>query len=204
MRRLAFPRTVGVVKGRVATAEDLQRCAQTLTDGFAADPVWSWAFPDRDRLEVWWRFWVGGALPQGWVRVVGDADSVAVWIPPSGHECAPEDEPHVEALVRALAGERAPLVLGVLDRFERNHPRTLPHYYLSLLATADRARGRGVGMELLAESLALIDVEGAAAYLESSNPANLSRYEGVGFRAVGEFMLPDGVAVVTTMWRDPR
>jgi hypothetical protein len=42
------------------------------------------------------------------------------------------------------------------------------------------------------------------AYLESTNPANLRRYEGVGFAASGTFELPDGGPTVTTMWREPR
>jgi len=64
-------------------------------------------------------------------------------------------------------------------------------------------RGNGLGMALLAESLALIDAEGMPAYLGSSNPANDARYEGVGFRKVGAFTTPDGAHTVATMWREP-
>ena len=48
------------------------------------------------------------------------------------------------------------------------------------LLVADPARMR---------NLARIDAEGVAAYLESSNPSNLSPYENVGFVACGEFEL---------------
>jgi hypothetical protein len=41
------------------------------------------------------------------------------------------------------------------------------------------------------------------AYLESTNPANDRRYEGVGFERVGEFSTPDGQHMVSTMWRGP-
>jgi predicted GNAT family acetyltransferase len=58
-------------------------------------------------------------------------------------------------------------------------------------------------MRLLAENLARIDAEGMPAYLESSNPVNDRRYEGVGFERVGEFSTPDGAHTVTTMWREP-
>jgi GNAT superfamily N-acetyltransferase len=195
---------VHTVRARTATARDLHAATRTLTEAFLSDPVWGWAFPDRDRLEVWWRFWVSSALPQGWVRVTGDVDAIAVWIPPGGYECAPEDEPHVGPLLRAHVGDRTPLVLDTLGRLEANHPRATAHYYLSLLATADRSRGRGLGMNLMAENLASIDAEGMPAYLESSNPANIGRYESLGFSAMGEFKLPDDVATVTTMWRDPQ
>jgi predicted GNAT family acetyltransferase len=58
-------------------------------------------------------------------------------------------------------------------------------------------------MALLSENLQRIDAGGAAAYLESSNPANDRRYESVGFRRTGAFTTPDGERAVTTMWRDP-
>jgi hypothetical protein len=41
------------------------------------------------------------------------------------------------------------------------------------------------------------------AYLESTNPANLSRYEALGFARIGEFG-PDGGPLITTMWREAR
>ena len=59
-------------------------------------------------------------------------------------------------------------------------------------------------MALLADNLARIDREGAAAYLESTNPANLARYRSVGFVDLGSFTLGDDGPVVTTMWREPR
>jgi GNAT superfamily N-acetyltransferase len=189
---------------RVAGRADLQAVTTVLADAFADDPVWSWAFPEPDRLAVWWRFWVGAAIPQGGVRVAAALEAAAVWIPPGGQECFPEDEAHVEPLTRALAGDRADAVLETLERFEVNHPRDEPHHYLSLLGTASTHRGRGLGMMLLEENLQRIDDEHAAAYLESSNPANLARYERVGFAPRGEFILPDGDVTVTTMWRPAR
>ena len=191
------------VEVRAAKPGDVQAATVTLADAFGADPVWSWAFPQHDQLQVWWRFWIAGAVPQGWVRMTESAESVSVWIPPGGTECAPEDEPHIEPLLQALIGTRAGVVLETLERFEHHHPRETPHYYLSLLGTASSHRGKGLGMALLAENLARIDEQRGAAYLESSNPANLGRYETVGFVPVGEFRLPQGDVVVTTMWRDP-
>jgi len=191
------------MKVRTATADDLQAISVTLAGAFERDPVWSWAFPHRDQLEVWWRFWVAAAIPQGEVLLTDDAEAVAVWLPPGGYEVAPEDEPHIEPLLRALIGDRAPLVAEVLASFEANHPDG-SYAYLTLLGTAPGHRGRGVGMALLAESLARIDARHEPAYLESSNPVNISRYESVGFVPIGAFELPEGQGTVTTMWRAAR
>jgi GNAT superfamily N-acetyltransferase len=193
------------MESRAATSEDLQAIAVTLVGAFAHDPVWSWAFPERDQLEVWWRFWVAMAIPQGAVRMTEHAEAVTVWIPPGGYELAPVDEPHVAPLLRALIGERAHLILELLDCFEANHPpASPPYYFLTAFGTAPEHRGHGVGMALLTETLGRIDAEHAPAYLESSNPVNIPRYESVGFVARDTFELPEDNGTVTTMWRDPR
>ena len=59
-------------------------------------------------------------------------------------------------------------------------------------------------MGLLAENLARIDELGMPAYLESSNPKNVARYERLGFERIGEFTTPDASRAVATMWREPR
>jgi len=58
-------------------------------------------------------------------------------------------------------------------------------------------------MGLLAGTLARIDALGAAAYLESTNPANNGRYHSAGFAPRAEITMPTG-HVVTTMWRPAR
>lgn len=188
---------------RIASVADLDAVTATLTAAFEDDPLWGWAFPKRDDLAAWWRFLIASALRYPWVWVVEDYAAAAVWIPPGGVEVTPEEEARVEPLIGELCGERAPEVLTLLDRFESNHPQERPHYYLSLLGTDPKHRGRGVGMALLADNLRKIDAEGRPAYLESSNPANDHRYERQGFRQIGEFSRPDEGLAVATMWREP-
>jgi GNAT superfamily N-acetyltransferase len=187
---------------RRAEPGDLDGLTRLLTEAFRNDPIWGWAFPEEAGLEAWWRLYVGSALRYPWVWIAGDFAAAAMWIPPGGDELTDEEQAQVAPLVHALVGERAADVLALVDRFEEAHPRSEPHYYLSLLGTADRHRGKGIGMALLAESLAEIDRQGMAAYLESSNPANDRRYARAGFAPVGEFTTPDGARTVTTMWRD--
>jgi GNAT superfamily N-acetyltransferase len=188
---------------RSATDRDLEDVVATLVAAFAGDPLWRWAFPRLDDLAVLWRLCVGSALRYPWVRVLDGAAAAAVWIPPGGSELTAEEERALPALLQPLVGERAADVLELMGRFDAAHPDSPPHYYLSLLGTHPDQRGRGAGMGLLAESLALIDAEGMPAYLESSNPANDARYEGLGFVRTGSFTTPDGARTVATMWREP-
>ncbi len=169
---------------------------------FREDPLWSWALADPHGLTIWWRFLIESALRYPFVFVAGDRAAASVWIPPGGRELTAQEEQRVKPLLEELAGAHAPAVIELLARFDAVHPRDRPHYYLSLLGTHPQHRGRGLGMALLAENLAAIDAEGMPAYLESSNPDNVPRYERLGFERIGELSTPDGRHTVAAMWRE--
>lgn len=193
---------------RAATAADLDAVAALIAGAFYEDPVWAWAFPDDKRRfeqhRATWGFLIEAALDYGWVRVDDELRAAALWIPPGKPELGPEDAERFDGLLRELLGDNAGRALDTVERFDRAHPAEPPHFYLSLLGTHPDHRGRGLGMALLADSLARIDEQGAAAYLESTNPANHRRYEGVGFAPWGSFELGEDGPDVLQMWRDPR
>jgi GNAT superfamily N-acetyltransferase len=189
---------------RVAVPADLARITATLWAAFGEDPLWTWAFPGSEKLDVWWRFLVQSALRYPSVWVAGDYEAISVWIPPGGSELTEAEEQRVESLIDELLGPRAQQVIELIDSFDRSHPKDAPHYYLSLFGTHPARRGHGIGMRLLAENLARIDEQAMPAYLESSNPANDRRYERVGFERIGSFSTPDGSHAVSMMWREPR
>jgi GNAT superfamily N-acetyltransferase len=189
------------VEARVATRRDLDGVTETLWLAFADDPTWRWAFPEHEQLRGLWHLLVSSALRYPWVWIMGDYAAAAVWIPPHGTELTTDEEEQLEPLLDRLAGARAHEVMELMERFDASHPHGEPHYYLTLLGTHPDHRGRGIGMGLLSQNLARIDEEGAAAYLESTNPVNNRRYEGVGFERRGEFRTPGEEHPVATMWR---
>jgi GNAT superfamily N-acetyltransferase len=194
------------VQGRVAVVEDTNEIARTLAEAFFLDPVWSWVFDDptqRKALhEAWFRLVVHSAVPSQWVWTTPGYEAATVWVPPGCPELNEADQALLEAVLEESLGARAELVFEVFDRFEAAHPRTQDHYYLGLLGTHTEYRGAGIGMRLLQQNLVRLDALGLPAYLESTNPANLERYEGVGFAVHEVFDLPNGGPTVTTMWRD--
>ncbi len=188
---------------RVATEHDVDGVTATLTAAFETDPLWSWAFPGGGLADLW-RLLVSSALRYQWVWVADDYAAASSWIPPGGIELTEAEEASLGPMLEDLVGAHASEVLSLFDRLEATHPEQPPHYYLSLLGTHPDHRGKGLGMALLAENLAMIDSEGMPAYLESSNPDNDARYERVGFVRAGEFQRPDGQLTCSTMWREPR
>ncbi|MFJ8062453.1 GNAT family N-acetyltransferase [Streptomyces sp. NPDC096142] len=195
------------VPARTATAADIEPIVDTLTTAFFHDPLWGPAFPDKRKraaqASALWRLCVTSALRYPWTLVTPDAEAVAVWIPPGGTELTPQEQDGLGSLLsRAAEPEVAEGVRSIFSRLDLVHPDE-PCFYLSLLGVHDDHRGKGLGMGLLAESLARIDTLGAPAYLESSNPANLARYQSVGFTVRDTVTFATG-HVVTTMWRPGR
>lgn len=196
------------MKVRRASESDTDQVTEIFTLAFYEDPTWSWAFPDAERRldhhRAWWDLYVRRAAPEGWAWMTEDGGAAALWIPPGEPELTPEDEARVEPLLRRLVGPHADAVEHLIERFEANHPKSEPHYYLSLLGTHPEHRGMGKGMGLLAATLQEIDEQGMPAYLESSNRANDHRYERLGFVLIGEFAVPSGESTVGCMWRPVR
>jgi ribosomal protein S18 acetylase RimI-like enzyme len=196
---------------RVATAADLDAIGEVLARGFEHDPLWGWAFEDASRerklaaLASVFGFFAEAALEFGWMRVTEGVEAVALWIPPGSPEMTPADEERMPSVIAAACGpQSASRVSQLLGAFERNHPHEPPHFYLSLLATHPDHAGHGLGVGLVADCLAEIDAGNppAPAFLESSNPRNLPRYERLGFRPTREVELIAGLSG-TQMWRPP-
>jgi GNAT superfamily N-acetyltransferase len=193
---------------RPVTQLEAERVTSLFAGAFYDDPIWGWAFPDAEnrseQQRLWWGLFLSSALPYGWVWMTDDGGAASLWIPPGRPELSEQDEAKVEPMLRQLVGSHADDVLVLLDRLEANHPRDVPHYYLSLLGTHPDHRGQGKGMGLLAANLAQLDQAGFPAYLESSNRANDHRYQRLGFVQVGEFAAPGGGPTLACMWREPR
>jgi GNAT superfamily N-acetyltransferase len=196
------------VKVKQVTAMEADQVTDLFVLAFYEDPTWRWAFPDPARRmeqhRFLWGLFVRSAVPYGWVWMTGDGGAAALWIPPGESELGEEDEARVEPFLRQELGAHADAVLTLMGRFEANHPHDRPHYYLSLLGTHPDHRGHGKGIGLLADNLREIDRLRVPAYLESSNRANDTRYERLGFALVGEFAAPSGGPTLGCMWREPR
>ncbi|MCU7726240.1 GNAT family N-acetyltransferase [Actinoplanes sp. KI2] len=192
---------------RVAGPADVDRIVEILTGAFFHDPLWGPAFPDVERRAEQaaglWRFYVTCVQRYPCTFLTTGGEATAVWIPPGGVELTHDEEADLERLLLATTGrETTDGILEIMARFDAARPRE-PHYYLGLIGTHDAHRGRGHGMRLLAENLAVVDAQGAAAYLESSNPANDARYARHGFLPHATITAASG-HVITTMWRPIR
>ncbi|MEU6351344.1 GNAT family N-acetyltransferase [Streptomyces sp. NPDC047072] len=192
---------------REATAADVDAVVDTFTTAFFHDPVWGPVFPDAERraeqAAPMWRVYTTAALRHRWLLVTPDVEAAAVWIPAGEEELTAREAAELDGLLERAAGPAvAHEIHAIGKQFEAARP-TEPHFYLTILGTHDRHRGKGLGMRLLAAGLERVDALGAPVYLESTNPANLERYASVGFTPHGRITTASG-QVVTTMWRPAR
>lgn len=195
---------------RRAKPDELDRVSGVLGRAFQEDPMWRWAL-GRDAVDE--RRARLGRFFDAIARLLhrrheltftaGEFAGAAVWVPPDQWRFSLVDEARLAPAVLASFGAAGTVrLLRLLGGVERAHLRA-PHYYLFAIGADPAHQGRGVGAALLAPMLARCDEEGLPAYLESSNPQNLSFYRRHGFAATGELRFGDGV-VVTPMRREPR
>ena len=189
---------------RDATEDDLALVARISAAGFEDDPLMRWVFADDPaRLEPM-RIAFGGLAKSylaehSVLHVVGEA-CVTMWRMPAyvAPPATDDDGP-------------SPFAPGVQERFrilgelmEVAHPHDRPHWYLNVIATLPSHQGRGLGARALRPMVERFDAAGEPAYLESSNPRNMTLYRRHGFEELGDPIdLPDGPSLYP-MWREPR
>ena len=166
--------------------EDADRALQTITLGFSTDPVQRWIWPEASvYLKAKPRFAeasAGKGLDHGTIFEVDGFKAVAMWLPPGVST-------NSDAM-GAIVGETArPEILEDLINIGASlaaaHPQE-PHWYLNFIACDPAYLGHGLGSALMKHTLQKIDEDGATAYLESSNPRNMTLYERHGFEAIGK------------------
>jgi predicted GNAT family N-acyltransferase len=195
---------------RRATVDDSDAVLETIATAFYNDPFWSWVFPDDSQraaqFRKWWKVFVDAAFRfDNWNWTTENRGSIALWAPPGHKDLSDEDDAELGRLIMEfIDGDHRDDVLETLARFDGAHPREVPHYYLSIVATHDDYRGHGYAESMLAENLKLVDAEHMPAYLESSNPLNVQRYMRLGFEPIGEIFVPDDRPAITMMWRPER
>ena len=194
-----------------ARLEDAETLVTISAAAFHDDPVMCWAFPDPDirlaQLDSIFRGFVRDYLPdRGTVHVL-DSGCVTFWRKP---DFVYGSAPPADGGGGADAIDEGLFPADVLERLialdaamAAAHPHDRHHWYLNVIGTRPERQGTGLGARTMAPVLALCDADGLPAYLESSNPRNMTLYRRHGFEQTGEIPLPKGPSLYP-MWREPR
>jgi ribosomal protein S18 acetylase RimI-like enzyme len=170
---------------RSAGTDDRAAVAGVITLAFAADPMARWATPDPVRYlatmpEIVMAFG-GNGFTHGSVYLEEAAGGAAMWLPPG----VEPDGDRLAALILENAPPDRQADLGaIMEDMGRFHPHE-PHWYLPLIGVDPARQGQGLGTALMRQALARANADAVPAYLESSNPRNISLYRRHGFEALG-------------------
>lgn len=191
---------------RVVTADDLDALGAVLGRAYADDPVWTWVYPQPDRirrLARMFRSLLRATRDHGATVLTDQATrGAAIW--------QRSDDRSLGALgnlrmATAMIAGRARIRRGqaVMRAIERRHPKAL-HWYLAVLGTDPAHQGEGVGSALVRHVLDDRANTGQPAYLETQTEANVPLFEGHGFEVIGELDVPGGGPHLWLMWRDAQ
>jgi GNAT superfamily N-acetyltransferase len=188
---------------RTLTADDEARAVDTVVLAFAADPVARWTWSEAHQYLATMprlvRAFGGSAFTSGGALGTRDDAGVALWLPPG---VAPDQDALSDIMLRTVAPSRREDVFTVFERMATHHPRE-PHWYLPLIGVDPAHQGRGYGGALMTAALARCDRDRVPAYLESTNPRNLTLYLRHGFEALATIQVGTSPPLVP-MLRRPR
>jgi ribosomal protein S18 acetylase RimI-like enzyme len=188
---------------RVLAPDDENAAIVTIVLAFAADPMTRWTWPNPDQylaaMPRMARAFGGRAFAHGSALATDGFTGVALWLPPGV-------EPDNEGLSAVMQSTVAPAQLedgaGIFEQMAAYHPHE-PHWYLPLIGVDPAHFSEGHGDALMAHALERCDRERVPAYLESSNPRNVSLYERHGFEPLGAIQAGSSPPIIP-MLRKPR
>jgi ribosomal protein S18 acetylase RimI-like enzyme len=189
---------------RKARRSELPPTAANLTAAFAADPVFTYVFPDPARRPGAIAAFFDLVVQTLWVYdeiYTIDHAGGAVWVPPG--------EPAVPELAARAFEEKLAAIdgldlarLGLLTELQGRHHPSAPYAYLWFVGVHPDHQGLGHGTALMASALRRCDVERMPAYLEATTATSRDYYQRMGFEVVAELGLPDGPSI-WSMRRQP-
>jgi GNAT superfamily N-acetyltransferase len=131
---------------------------------------------------------------------------VAVWVLPQSDEVQERERLRKRVYLLGVLGEAGYEHYARIVDFMSERARTIvgnDSWYLSIVAVAPQAQGRGLGARLLEPTLAEADAASAVCYLETFGTRSLHFYERLGFVTRAKFDEPTTRAQYAIMVRVP-
>ena len=167
------------------TDADAASATDAIVLGFCADPILRWMFPEpRDYLSTFpelMRLFGGRAFEHGSAYHIEGFAGAALWLPPGIH---PDEDGLVALFEERFSGAFLEEIFSLFEQMDGFQPAG-EFWHLAFIAVDPAQRGRGLGSDLLRDTLKSCDSDNKLAYLESTNPANLSLYRRHGFELIG-------------------
>jgi GNAT superfamily N-acetyltransferase len=173
----------------------------TVVLAFAADPITRWAWPHSHQyvaaMPTFVRAFAGRAFAHGGAYCTNEYAGAALWLPPGVHPDADQMGELMERTTSSSARADGP---AIFEQMAKYHPSE-PHWYLPLIGVDPAHQGKGHGDALMSHALQRCDRDKVPAYLESTNPRNISLYQRHGFAALGTIQVGSAPPIVPMLRR---
>lgn len=170
---------------KTATVLEENQALAVITTAFSADPAVRWMYPDSYQFLTHFpkfiRSFAGKAFETGSAYYARGFAGAALWLPPDVH---PDEDALIQLFEETIADEKREDLFSVFEKMGNYHPSE-SHWYLPLIGVDPFRQGSGYGSALMRHALVSCDLNKKLAYLESTNPRNISLYERHGFEVVG-------------------
>jgi ribosomal protein S18 acetylase RimI-like enzyme len=188
---------------RATTAVDEAAAIEIIVLAFAADPVARWTWPELHQylagMPKLVRAFAGHAFTRGGACCTEGLTGAALWLPPGVH---PDEEKLGEVIHSTLSPSLIGEAFATFEQMAKHHPSE-PHWYLPMIGVDPAHQGKGHGDALMLHALERCDRDRVPAYLESTNPRNISLYLRHGFEPLGNIQVGSSPTLVP-MLRWPR
>lgn len=162
-----------------------RQIVDVITLAFATDPIARWAFPNSQQYLEYFpnfiRLFGGRAFETETAYYVNGFSAAALWLPPN---VQPDEDALIALFQNTVSRDLQDDLFAFFEQMGKFHPQE-PHWYLPMIGTDPMRQNKGYGSMLMRQALVVCDRDRLPAYLESSNPRNITLYMRHGFEIVG-------------------
>jgi ribosomal protein S18 acetylase RimI-like enzyme len=188
---------------KTATGSDQAAIFDALSLAFCADPLNRWLYPHPSKyLEHFpelMRHFGAKAFSNASAHYVDGFAGAAVWLPPG---VTFDAEAMGSYMLRTVDEKLHADLFAIFNQLPEYHPHE-PHWYLAAIGIDPSRQNQGQGAALIEHALRTCDHNHEPAYLESSNPRNISFYRKHGFEVLATLQTGSSPPI-TPMYRSAR
>jgi ribosomal protein S18 acetylase RimI-like enzyme len=188
---------------KAAGTSGKRQIVDCITLAFSTDPMARWAYPNSQQYLEYFpnfiRLFGGRAFETETAYYINSFSAAALWLTP---ETSPDEEALAALVQNTVAKDLQGDLFAIFEQMAGFHP-VEPHWYLPLIGVDPMQQNKGYGSMLMQHVLGVCDREGRPAYLESSNPRNITLYQRHGFEIVGTIQAGSSPPMFA-MRREPR
>jgi ribosomal protein S18 acetylase RimI-like enzyme len=168
-----------------ATKAEENSVVAVIMMAFSTDPAARWLYPEPHQylthFPAFIKAFAGKAFECESVHYAEGFAGAALWLPPNIHS---DEDALIRLFDETVSESKKEDLFGVFEQMGNYHP-TEPHWYLPMIGVDSFHQGNGYGSALMRHALVQSDNDEKLAYLEFSNPRNVSLYERHGFEMLG-------------------